>query len=229
MGSSDRGGQLAAAGRRAAGGAVRRRGARRRRRARRRGGRLPPPRPRRLPEAGQSISEGAGGPSLTHTPSGLSDPDGSESDSCRSGSESAACDPDPAPIHTSFTAVHTIHAQPSPAFKVGDRVRCRHAGEEWRLGTVTDVDGPKVCPDGLDDADKWDEVEPARPESDSDPSGSVPSGSESDPRLGHGRRRHGQQRVDVQRGVRQSGANPRIHHGGAPRIHHGRALSFRPG
>eukprot|EP00665_Eupelagonemidae_sp_cell47_P015940 gene15940-biopygen13111 len=40
-----------------------------------------------------------------------------------------------------------IHAQPSPVFKVGDSVCVRDAGEEWRLGTVTDVDGPKVRPD----------------------------------------------------------------------------------
>ena len=58
-----------------------------------------------------------------------------------------------------------IHAQPSPAFKVGDRVRVREAESlEWRPGTVTDADGPKVRVDGWDFDAEWDEVEPARPE-----------------------------------------------------------------
>eukprot|EP00665_Eupelagonemidae_sp_cell47_P013705 gene13705-biopygen7831 len=50
------------------------------------------------------------------------------------------------------------------AFKVGDRVRCRFYGEEWKLGTVTDLDGPMVCVDGWNKAYTWYEVEPARPE-----------------------------------------------------------------
>eukprot|EP00665_Eupelagonemidae_sp_cell47_P010136 gene10136-biopygen12792 len=64
-----------------------------------------------------------------------------------------------------------IHAPPSPAqFAVGDRVRCRDTGNEWRFGTVTHVMGPKVLPDGWDKGQyehgfKWDEVQPARPES----------------------------------------------------------------
>eukprot|EP00665_Eupelagonemidae_sp_cell47_P015605 gene15605-biopygen4559 len=75
-------------------------------------------------------------------------------------------DPAETPIHTSPTAIHMIHAPPSAvSFAVGDRVRCRDAAKKgWHLGTVTDVDGPKVCIDsgGTSRGFKYDEVEPAR-------------------------------------------------------------------
>eukprot|EP00665_Eupelagonemidae_sp_cell47_P002862 gene2862-biopygen7378 len=65
-----------------------------------------------------------------------------------------------------------VHAPPSPGFAVGDRVRCRNAGEEWMPGAVSHAEGPKVLPDewgvvGLRPA-AWDEVEllePSRRES----------------------------------------------------------------
>eukprot|EP00665_Eupelagonemidae_sp_cell47_P017108 gene17108-biopygen12340 len=46
-------------------------------------------------------------------------------------------------------------------FKVGERVRCRDAGEKWQSGTVTDADGPKVRIDDSDLSFTWYEVQPA--------------------------------------------------------------------